>query len=233
MKVFTAAIFFRLILHRILTTKHWLALIGLFTGVVLVQVQSSSENTSDSGAEDMTHQYPLFGFACVCIACCLSGFAGVYFELLLKSTKKSVVMRNIQLSVYGIVAGILQVFIQDKTLVLHKGFFHGYDSAVWVMIFVQSLGGLLVAVVVRYADNILKNFATSVALLLTLLLSIVIFNTNPTIYLVMGNVVVIISTVYYNFLEPPALDLGKQSPEQLVVIEEEDVESKIAVSDKV
>mgnify|MGYP002785286521 CR=1 FL=1 len=38
-----------------------------------------------------------------------------------------------------------------------KGFFYGYDAFVWFLVAQQSLGGLIVALVVKYADNILKG----------------------------------------------------------------------------
>lgn len=42
------------------------------------------------------------GLTAVLLACCSSGFAGVYFEKILKGTAPSVWMRNIQLGVHKI-----------------------------------------------------------------------------------------------------------------------------------
>ncbi|KAL7063692.1 hypothetical protein AAHC03_01686 [Spirometra sp. Aus1] len=214
LKLFTTAVFFRIIMKRILSLKHWGALVLLFIGVVLAQADNASQRShspppppSDAATaakDGLRDQQPLFGFACIVVACILSGFTGVFFELVLKTTKKTIVMRNIQLSVYGIITSLVSVFIQDKALVAKHGFFFGYDSLVWLVIFIQSLGGLLVAAVVCYADNILKNFSTSVAIILTLLLSVVFLHHNPTWFLVAGNIFVIGSTVFYNLLPPPA-----------------------------
>ena len=41
-------------------------------------------------------------------------------------------------------------------MISEKGFYVGYDSFVWFTVVQNALGGLLVAVVVKYADNILK-----------------------------------------------------------------------------
>jgi UDP-sugar transporter A1/2/3 len=49
-------------------------------------------------------------------------------------------------------------------------------------ILTQALGGILVAVVMKYADNILKGFAIAFSLLVTFVLNIIIFDSQPTIY---------------------------------------------------
>ena len=47
-------------------------------------------------------QNPLVGLGAVIVACLLSGFAGIYFEKILKGSDVTVWMRNIQLSVVAI-----------------------------------------------------------------------------------------------------------------------------------
>lgn len=42
----------------------------------------------------------------------------------------------------------------------------------WMAVLLNSLGGLVVAMVVKYADNVTKGFATSVSIVLTALVSI-------------------------------------------------------------
>lgn len=45
----------------------------------------------------------------------------------------------------------------------------------------QALGGLVVAVVIKYADNILKGFATSLSIIISALISYLVLNDfNPT-----------------------------------------------------
>ena len=45
----------------------------------------------------------------------------------------------------------------------------GFDMVAWSVVGLQVFGGLIVAMVVKYADNILKNFANALAVRLTLL----------------------------------------------------------------
>ena len=84
--------------------------------------------------------------------------AGVYFEKILKNSKVSIWVRNIQLGLFGTFFALLTVYLSDYENVQTKGFFFGYTQLVWLNIIVQASGGLLVAVVIKYADNILKGF---------------------------------------------------------------------------
>ncbi|KER32734.1 hypothetical protein T265_01223 [Opisthorchis viverrini] len=207
LKIFTAAIFFRIILKRQLSRTQWFALFLLFAGVSLTQVSDASNAGRSDSAATVWEQ--MLALSSVLLACTCSGFAGVYFEKLLKGSRKSVAVRNIQLSFYGITAGILTVLIKDGASVRQRGFFFGYDSIVWVSIFTQALGGLLIAATIRYADNILKGFAPSVAIVLNFILSMFFFGFHPTVMFVAGAILVIVATVLYSLCPPPQL-VGKE-----------------------
>jgi UDP-sugar transporter A1/2/3 len=73
--------------------------------------------------------------------------------------------------------------------VTEKGFFQGYNNIVWTVCALQvsllwyllfkgliwflfkAFGGLIIAAVIKYADNILKGFATSLSIILSSLVS--------------------------------------------------------------
>ena len=57
----------------------------------------------------------------------MSGFAGVYFELLLKSSKASVWVKNIQFAIYGILISGASIYVFDEG-VQTRGFFAGYNK---------------------------------------------------------------------------------------------------------
>lgn len=108
----------------------------------------------------------------------LSGLAGVYFEKILKEshTPASLWVRNVQLSFYSLFPALfLGVMFIDGEEIAKYGFFVGYNWVVWAAIGLQALGGVVVAMVVSYADNIAKNFATSISILLSCLASVWFF----------------------------------------------------------
>ena len=140
--------------------------------------------------------------------CLISGFASVYFEKILKESRTSVVIRNIQLSLFGILFSLIPVLIKDYNLVSEKGFFQGYNFVVWSVILIQAIGGLIVAFVIKYADNILKEFANSISILLISFVSYFFLkNFVPNEIFMLGASLVVGSTFLYRYENKPSITL--------------------------
>lgn len=122
----------------------------------------------------------------------------MYFEKILKGSDVSVWIRNTQLGVFGMLFGLLTVYLSDGEEIKSKGFFFGYTDLVWLAVTVQSAGGLLVALVVKYADNILKGFATSLAIIISCIISMMLFNFQLTFLFSVGTLFVIFSILLYS-----------------------------------
>lgn len=157
------------------------------------------------------------GLVSVFTACILSGIAGVYFEKILKAKQKDnsnldllekqkiqqteqtqLWIRNIQLSLFSVVLGcIFVVGLQDGKAIMQDGFFQNYSYLTWVVILIQAGGGLIVGFVVRYADNILKGFATSISIILSSIVSVWLFNFEITLSFGMGALLVVYATYMY------------------------------------
>lgn len=71
----------------------------------------------------------------------------------------------------------------------------------WTVVTNQAFGGLLVAIVIKYADNIIKGFATSIAIVVSTILSIFLFGFEIKPLFVFGSILVI-SAVYLYSLPP-------------------------------
>jgi UDP-sugar transporter A1/2/3 len=69
----------------------------------------------------------------------MSGFAGVYFEKILKGTKGSVWLRNVQLGALGVIIGLITMEINDGAAVTEKGFFFGYSNTVLLYIYTEYM----------------------------------------------------------------------------------------------
>ena len=62
----------------------------------------------------------------------------------------------------------------------------------------QAAGGLIVAVVVKYADNVLKTFAASFSIVVSCVVSAILFDFRPNTQFVVGTVLVVLSTAMYS-----------------------------------
>ncbi|XP_038127998.1 solute carrier family 35 member A3b isoform X1 [Cyprinodon tularosa] len=172
LKILTTALFSVSMLGKKLGLYQWLSLLLLMAGVTLVQWPSESAGEQ----KVLTAGSQMVGVMAVLMACVSSGFAGVYFEKILKETKQSVWVRNIQLGLFSFVLGFLGMMVYDGRSVRQSGMFQGYSAITCTVVVLQAVGGLVIAVVIKYADNILKGFATSASIMVSTLISYFLLN---------------------------------------------------------
>ena len=87
------------------------------------------------------------------------------------ASQVSIWLRSIQLGLVSLLLGLGSVAVLDGEAVLRDGFFQGYTWLTGFVVLQVSLGGMLVALVMKYADNVVKGFATSLSIILSSALS--------------------------------------------------------------
>ncbi|KAI8342000.1 nucleotide-sugar transporter-domain-containing protein [Chlamydoabsidia padenii] len=108
-------------------------------------------------------------------------------------------LRNMQMSFFSVILGLVFVVgLQDGRQVMENGFFAHYNRWTWCVIVIQALGGLIVALVVKFADNILKGFATSISIIISSLVSVSLFQLSLSFSFVLGASLVIFATYLYS-----------------------------------
>ena len=55
----------------------------------------------------------------------------------LKGSKTSIWMRNVQLGVFSCAIGLSGIYMNDYEKVAEGGFFQGYDKLTWLLVLVQ------------------------------------------------------------------------------------------------
>ena len=204
LKILTTALFSAVMLQRKFSGQKWLALIILTTGVAVVQVSGSGDQHSDHAdhpGEPSSLGEPqnrVVGLVAVLCAACTSGFSGVYFEKILKGSRTSLWIRNVQMGLPSVVIAYIAVYLKDAAAIRQNGFFGGYNNIVWTVVSVQAVGGLIVATVVKYADNVLKVFATSFSIVLSCIISAFLFDFHPSWMFLCGASLVVTATVMYS-----------------------------------
>lgn len=179
----TTALFSFLLLGKQLRLQHWSAVFLLLVGVVGARLLSSPghliklEPNAGQRAVTETHLAgaSVIGIGAMLLACTISGLAAVLLEKLYKS-QKSFWTLNSHLAFFSIIPAFVPIFAEWAR---NAGFapFAYFTPLVWLLIVTNTAGGLIVSMVLKYADNILKGFAVSAALLLTMLFDAFVMKT--------------------------------------------------------
>lgn len=211
-----------IILRKRLLITQWAALYFLIAGISIIQLVDQKPVLIIIKSHE---QNRLLGFGAILCGCVLSGFTGIYFEKILKRADISVWMRNVQMSLLSVPLGLATCLVSDFNNVRMKGFFHGYDWYVIYLVLLQACGGLLTGLVMRYADNILKGFATSLSIIISCIVSVYLFDFNLTVQFVIGVGIVIGSTYLYGHVpKPQETPIGISNKKMLNSFEQEYVE---------
>lgn len=185
------------LLNKKLSYLQWVSLLTLFAGVAMVQLSGS---TTEKSSQD---QNQILGLVAVIVSCLSSGFAGVYFEKMLKGSDASIWLRNVQLGMFGSLSALLGMFAKDWGTISEKGFFFGYSSLVFAVVIQQAVGGLIVAVVVKFADNILKGFATSLSIIISCIAAVFLFEFIISFLFMIGAAFVMVAIYLYGKPQAP------------------------------
>lgn len=115
------------------------------------------------------------GVAVALFACFNSAFAGVYSELLLKKdgSLHSIHLQNMMLYGWGIGFNAIALYVKDGEWMVNNGIFAGYSPTVWLLVTNNALNGLAISAILKFADNIVRVFAHTAAMMLTMVLELV------------------------------------------------------------
>jgi len=134
------------------------------------------------------------------LACFNSAFAGVYSELLLKKDGNlhSIHLQNMLLYSWGVLFNGIALVAKDHEQLKAQGLFGGYSLAVWLLVSNNALNGLAISAILKFANNIVRVFAHTMAMMLTMVLEVVFVNAPLSPQLCVSITVVSCSTFLYN-----------------------------------
>jgi len=202
-KILTAAIFSVVLLRKKISLTKWRALLLIFLGATLVEHHTFQEHGDDSTGN------PVTGTIAMLTMISMSGFAGVYYEKMLKgvnqspSDKLSVWDRNVQLATWSIGFAMFGLF-NDRAKIQENGLFYGWSFVTVFQCFLMTSGGLLVAVIIKYCDVIIKGMATTIALITISLVGWWFLEDDLDLIFVIGMTCTILAVFNYNEKLPEA-----------------------------
>ncbi|CAB9499544.1 UDP-galactose translocator [Seminavis robusta] len=204
--VFTAS-FAALVLGKKLKRIQGISLALLTSGVMLCNL-SRMNNSSDKDEDGFFMDSTMVKGVTATLGIAMSsGFASVYTEKVIKQHKKSLsenvappslAYTQIQLAVMSLLAIGVYALVMDFTPIVEYGLFHNFSTGACCTVLMSALGGLTVAAVLKFADSILKGYATALSVILTGVISVFFFGTELNAIYYMGVINVVIAVLLYN-----------------------------------
>ena len=222
-KIFIIAILARIFLKKQLNSIQWACLVLLFTGIFVSELDvpaHSSDHLSsvvglpislpptpiaprpDNKDEQIYHLENLDAFGLVCVIATCSSFANVSLEYMYKKVGEDLFLQILQLHFFGLLFNLILFFLapilglaSSSTL----SFFEGFDLYVWLIVLFNSLTGLSVSFVLKYAGNITNVWIHTASLLVTSTSCYFLFANPITRSFICGSVIVTLCAyIYYS-----------------------------------
>ena len=114
----------------------------------------------------------------------------------LKTTTLTVWDRNLQLAVYSMI-----IYVPWAIWESPGDPFHGWSPITLTVALLGALGGILVAMVIKYADGLAKNMATASSIVITTAAGHLLFAGPMNTPIVLGSIIVIVSGYNYNSVQ--------------------------------
>ena len=208
MKIITTAVIYRLVLGREIKMIQWTAIMLLAVAMCVSALQNCPKPIVPG-----TNEPPLrmtAGIVTMILVSCLSSLAGVYNEKLIKGTEANVWYQNVLLYIwtFSFCIGKQLLSSEDATTRTESdatggdanGIFHGFTFVLWLVILMKAFYGQVVGLVFKYADNILKVYASSMSVIVSAVLCWMFLGIPLTGSSIVAGVLVIIATMlYYNY----------------------------------
>lgn len=177
--------------------------------------------SNGTSPEEVSSFSKMLGLAMTLSIALCSGFSSVYFEKILKqeqigtqstitSSPTAIWDRNFQLAFYSIICTAV-VSIFQYTVMKDTGdidteqqdyvLFAGWSWVTFTICIVNSIGGLLVAATLKYADAMMKCFATAVAIIMTSIIGYFFLDSEITMFSSLGMLTTILSILNYTLVE--------------------------------
>ena len=207
LKTVATGILFRIVLKRILSDVQGVSILLLAAGAAVSQFPVCLTVCGGSGEleESVSGEAALLGASVALVTCVLSAFGGVYSELLLKKDGNlhSIHLQNMLLYAWGVLFNGIALLVKDKERLSNGGLFQGYAPIVLLLILNNACVGLAISAILKFANNLVRVFAHTAAMLLTMVLESMFMGAPVSPQLLTSIVIVSSSTYLYNIHPPP------------------------------
>lgn len=170
-----------------ITRRQWMAIAFQVCGVMVTQYRPETGSL-----------YPFTTYFLLVAQTVVSAVSGVYNQRLLKAESGSLHVCNMALYVAGTFVNLVVHLACRLTLPAEPAFFAGYHSLSAIMVIVSSVFiGLAINAVYKYADALVKCFASAVSTGILLYVAPMVFAVPLSFLVIPGTITVFVATWLY------------------------------------
>jgi len=195
LKIVTTAIVFRFAMNQQLNQVQWAAVFLLFLGTVLGTLSSQSSAAPKSIFD--TSDAAFLGFLLCLTYSILSAIAGIYTEKLLKGSRQSTHLQNMEIYFWSVIVNYAIGVGERGSLWPVGGYLRGYTLLTWTIVLNGAVMGQCVSFVMKYSNNMVKVFASCTALFISTFLSVLFTDFQMNLLLMIGFLVAVTSLYLY------------------------------------
>eukprot|EP00002_Diphylleia_rotans_P009995 TRINITY_DN20382_c0_g1_i1.p1 TRINITY_DN20382_c0_g1~~TRINITY_DN20382_c0_g1_i1.p1 ORF type:complete len:403 (+),score=87.46 TRINITY_DN20382_c0_g1_i1:66-1274(+) len=198
--IFTTAILLRVMANRLIGTLQWCCIALQVFGMIVAQ-----HDPCESKGRFLIDDY-----MALLLLVFIASLSSMWNESLIKNYKIDLAIQNMSLYVFGFIFNFFGYILDSTTL--HPGytFFQGYNFSTFIVVLMNSVVGVVITAVYKYADAITKTIAYAFTTCLLLMISSVFYGMEMNISIVCGCLVVYVSTYIYFVNGSKDLDEYKQ-----------------------
>jgi len=180
---------------RLITREQWSTIVLQVIGLLIVQYDSCQNLPLLA----FKHYFILIGSTFITSVC------SVLNEHLIKTYSVDLHIQNLILYSCGLSLNLFLFFFLPDLFVqsdVKQGFFQGYSLSVIGIILCNSVLGLVITFVYKYADVIVKTFSTACATGVLLYINVAFFNIKTNLTVFLGAIVVFIASYLFLLVKP-------------------------------
>ena len=208
-----SAILLWLFCERTLVREQWASIILQVVGLVIVQYDSCRDVPFLAIKDYIT----------LIVSTLITAICSVWNERLIKTYSVNMHIQNAILYTFGLTLNLTlffffpDLFVKNET---RKQFFEGYSLMVIAIILCNSVLGIVITFVYKYADVIVKTFSTACATGVLLYINVAVFKIKANLTIFLGAIVIFISSYLFLLVKPVSTDAD------LMSVPDENKESK-------
>ena len=180
-------IFASLITPIKLSIRQRLSIFFLFIGICIILYHR------DDALYLPQHQH-IAGITLTIIGAATSAASNQAFEDIIKQEVGNTWVRQLQLSALGVVGAILSC-IQERDYIINSS---PISNPMMMLVLIKCLGDIIIPFVLKYASNVVKGFSDTLAVLLSIILTQVLYHWTPHVEFYIGSAFIFLAAFMFN-----------------------------------